>query len=591
MPLRILTVCVVLLLLATGSVMASAPASPQREVTLGIVDTNEPGWRAQTLNPTIKHLHNALPHYRFRLVELSVYQTIEDVGRIRPDFILAPSDVFMQLIYKYGAQALAVRQPPFASNPAQSVGSTVIVPVGNIDIQTLADLQNKVIAASLPDSLGGWLALQGELVHHGVDPKHFFSKVHFVSFQIPDVINHVLNGHSDAGVLSACQLESAIQSGLLEPGLLRVIGEKHSPQLACSHSTALYPDQVFGVLNFTEPEILKQVSIVLLSMPQQSNISWQVAGKFDSVANLYQTLSLSPWEHQRWTLQRFLQHFKYELLLALSVLLLVLFNEIRLNHLVHKRTHALKQTLMEKEQLAHQENLMRKRIGLMERNTIAAQMSSMIAHELKQPLAAIINYMAVLKLQLESLQIEDSRVDKAVERVESETHRITEIVDRVRSYVKRPHSTLTRCSLSAILQKSITTFRHYADVIPLLDVSLDSEPSILGDELELEILFLNLLKNAAVATRSVSDAMISVKMHQDGNKCLVYIADNGPKLSDEAFDRLTAVSESTTGGLGLGLGIVRSIADAHSADLHIRRLAVRGIEVCVAFDLMEPMKK
>jgi len=42
------------------------------------------------------------------------------------------------------------------------------------------------------------------------------------------------------------------------------------------------------------------------------------------------------------------------------------------------------------------------------------------------------------------------------------------------------------------------------------------------------------------------------------------VADNGPKLDDEAFARLTQASDSTSGGLGLGLGIIRSIADAHS---------------------------
>ena len=90
-------------------IVSSALAAEKERVVVGIVDTNEPGWRAETLNPTIARLEKALPGRRIELLELSVYRTIDDVGRIRPDFIVAPSDVFLQLINVYGAQALAVR--------------------------------------------------------------------------------------------------------------------------------------------------------------------------------------------------------------------------------------------------------------------------------------------------------------------------------------------------------------------------------------------------------------------------------------------------------------------------------------------------
>lgn len=79
-------------------IVSSALAAEKERVVVGIVDTNEPGWRAETLNPTIARLEKALPGRRIELLELSVYRTIDDVGRIRPDFIVAPSDVFLQLI-------------------------------------------------------------------------------------------------------------------------------------------------------------------------------------------------------------------------------------------------------------------------------------------------------------------------------------------------------------------------------------------------------------------------------------------------------------------------------------------------------------
>lgn len=65
-------------------IVSSALAAEKERVVVGIVDTNEPGWRAETLNPTIARLEKALPGRRIELLELSVYRTIEDVGRIRP---------------------------------------------------------------------------------------------------------------------------------------------------------------------------------------------------------------------------------------------------------------------------------------------------------------------------------------------------------------------------------------------------------------------------------------------------------------------------------------------------------------------------
>lgn len=569
-------------------IVSSALAAEKERVVVGIVDTNEPGWRAETLNPTIARLEKALPGRRIELLELSVYRTIDDVGRIRPDFIVAPSDVFLQLINVYGAQALAVRKTNRAADPVHSIGSTLIVPSTNTTIHSLADLRDKTVAASLPDSLGGWLALQGEIHRQGYDEKSFFREVHFLTFQIPDVITNVLSGKSDAGVLSACQLEKATASGLLDEGRLRVINEHHYDGLTCAHSSSLYPDLVFGALNFSQPTLLKDVSIALLTMPEEPTFSWQIAGKFDEVASLYATLQIGPWAPPEWTLKEFIHRFSREIALGILGIGLLLLNEVRLNWLVNRRTRDLKVTIAEKEAIASREAAMAKRINRMERNTIAAQMSSMIAHELKQPVAAIVNYIAVTKLRLEVLCVDDDQLDETAESIEREAFRISAIIDRVRSYVKRPDAHHAPCMLDGIVQKALMSLSHYSDLSPLVRVEhLASNAFIQGDELELEILLLNLLKNAAHAVSSRVDGMIWVSVTLVNGNYRLCVADNGPKLDDEAFARLTQASDSTSGGLGLGLGIIRSIADAHSATIVIERLPAGGIQVLVDFEALE----
>ena len=117
---------------------------------------------------------------------------------------------------------LAVRKSSFATDANRSLGSAVVTLKTRTDIQTVADLKGKVISASLPDSLGGWLAFAGELAAEGHDPESFFLRVDFETYQIPEVVGSVLTGRSDAGVLSTCQLETAQERGLIEAGKLKV---------------------------------------------------------------------------------------------------------------------------------------------------------------------------------------------------------------------------------------------------------------------------------------------------------------------------------------------------------------------------------
>ena len=151
---RTLSLLIGLLCTAVPSFGQAGTVSPYNPylVTVGIIDNNEPGNRAETITPTLQRLRSQLPEYQFRTVEIAAYQAVEDIGQSSPDFIVAPSDVLLTLLTGYGAHAIAKRKTTIASDPARSAGSTVIVLDSRKDLQTLADLQGKNVAASLPDA-------------------------------------------------------------------------------------------------------------------------------------------------------------------------------------------------------------------------------------------------------------------------------------------------------------------------------------------------------------------------------------------------------------------------------------------------------
>ena len=138
-----------------------------------------------------------------------------------------------------------------------------------------------------------------------------------------------------------------------------------------------------------------------------------------------------------YSLGALLQRYKTELLILLTILLFLIGNELRVHHLVNKRTAELKGALEAKNAAEQEAVLGRKRLSHIERSGVISQMSNIIAHELKQPLGALLNYAAVLKLRLNDKMAEDPLTKTVVENMDAETRRISRIVDSVRKFAKK----------------------------------------------------------------------------------------------------------------------------------------------------------
>jgi len=576
--------------LACAGILLSTQAIAAEEVTIGVIGSNELGVRSSTVTPTLNHLIKTLPQYKFRVIDIPTHQAVDLVKRTRPDFIVGPADTFFTLINTAGAQAIATRKNIWAKDGGASVGSAVIVRADRTDLETLADLKGRLIAASLPDSLGGWLAFAGEVARQGLSTEQFTKQTNFVSFEFPAVFESVLDGRAAAGVLTACQLELAETSGMIEPGLLRVINRKTTDAISCSHSTDLYPGQTFGVLDFSRPELTREVAVAVFTMPPQRNYVWQVAGQFHAVAALYRDLQIGPFAQKPWTWREFLKRYYLYLLAALGLLVLLFVNEVRLNKLVARRTAALLESIEENRRLAQDKQRAIEQLSLMERNSLVSHMGSMIAHELKQPLATITNYCEVAKIRLEDA--DNPALENLFETMQKEIQKISGIVDRVRAYARRRNTRHGPVRLDQVAEEALASFRTYREfqeIAPRIDAKLLPGCWVMGDRLELEILIINLLKNGARAAASVAAPALSLAIRQEPGTVELLVSDNGPRLSDEAFERLHHAADSTSAeGLGLGLSIVRSIADAHSAKLSLHRLPQQGICFDIRFDRVQP---
>lgn len=576
------------LALSLGAFLSASPSSAA-VIRLGVVTTTEPGFAATTVTPVVSEMEKLRPQDVVHVVQIAEHDLLHDIERERPDLLICSAWCFLNVLSDIGAHPVATRKTDRAASAVASIGAALVVRSDRTDLRTLEDLRGKKAAATLPHSVDGYPAVRLMLREKGFSDEKFFSSVNFLTFTVPDVLSAVLSGDADVSILPACALERAQEEGLVEPGLLRVVGLPPDGALACSRSTDLYPDITAGILPWTPNELSRNFLTALLESGHADGYEWVATSDLRSVSNLYQELHLGRWAVLDDTsLSGLWKRYGRYAVFALLLVLLLIANEYRLKRLVEHRTAALTKTLREKELLARKEEAARERLASLERMGAISQLCAMIAHELKQPMGAVLNFLAVLRMRCDESIKDDPVAQRAMEGAQNEARRMAEIVDRVRGYAKRQRRTPEPVDLAQTIDEALSHLKPG----PKTTVRREVAPNVFvaGDPLELELLVLNLVKNAVQALDAAEGGTVTVTLARtDEFGAVLRVTDDGPTLSDEIFAKLLKVSESVKeGGLGLGLAIVRNIVDEHGATLTIERLPERGLAVTVRFDTLNP---
>ena len=103
------------------------------------------------------------------------------------------------------------------------MGSVFITRADRNDINTIADMKGKRVAAANNENLSEWWAALGELKEHGYAPNRFFGSERFTRERHLGAVEEVLAGSSDVGILPTCLLEAYEGVGFVAPGSLKVI--------------------------------------------------------------------------------------------------------------------------------------------------------------------------------------------------------------------------------------------------------------------------------------------------------------------------------------------------------------------------------
>lgn len=579
-------------------------------VTMTVLDTMVNPFDAFLFRETFQSLRNALPEYDIRTVVLSEVEAIEQIQHIHPDFIFAPSA--FTALNGLDAVRVATRKTHLAQNAEQSVGAAIIVR-SNSRAQTLSDLRGSNIFSGLPSALDGWLAVQAEIYRTQSSPESFFKSVSFRNNAYPDVVSALLSGAADAAILPACLLESVLSRKLIEPSSVRVINDQSDPLngLACMHSTALYPDINLLALPSAPEDIVRDVTIAILSLKNTAGCEWLTNVSHSNVNALLRELKIGPYAYLKdMSLGALYKRHQTEVKLAIALILLLLFNEIRLHILLKRRTRELTSVMTEREKISQEAARTRLQLAGFERRSIVQQMSSMIAHEINAPVGGIRTWAAIARLKTPFSVFKDgehqikNELDNALKHIDHEADRIAEIVSRVRGYARHETQSFVVCDLTVILDNAVRAFGAEENPNERTETKLTMQATkalVMGQPLELEILFLNLIRNASAALKKSlqkaalqEPAVVTISLSGSPDSTCsswcVTVENPGQKLSDEDYERLTQLSASISStpssysGLGLGLTICRGIADRHGASLTFERRNDGGVIACVCID-------
>ena len=226
-----------------------------------------------------------------------------------------------------------------------------------------------------------------------------------------------------------------------------------------------------------------------------------------------------------------------------------------------------------RKQLEERINAVNEQLTHMNRVATVGELSSSIAHELKQPLAAIVvNANAGLRwLANERPDLDESRA--ALSAIVSAGHRAGEIIESLRSMFKKGSQEKIPVQIDDVIQNvlALTRVELERKGIVIQTELTRPLPLVIGHDGQLQQVISNLVRNAVEAMNSVSPhaRVLRVKTaFHDSEGVLVSIEDSGTGIDPENLDRIfEAFFTTKSEGMGMGLAICRSIIEAHDGRL------------------------
>jgi two-component system, LuxR family, sensor kinase FixL len=220
--------------------------------------------------------------------------------------------------------------------------------------------------------------------------------------------------------------------------------------------------------------------------------------------------------------------------------------------------------------------LQRQELAHLTRVSTVGELAASLAHELNQPLTAILSNAQAAQRFLAADGANTEEVREILQDVVNDNNRASEVIRRMRQLVKKEELEFVSLAMEAVIA-DVLLLAHSDAILHNIRVSLHVDrglPLIRGDRVQLQQVLLNLLLNSfdAMTDTATSKREILVRVERDGPRYLrVSVQDRGVGLSRENLNRVFEPFYTTKcNGLGMGLSISRSIIEAHGGQIWAR---------------------
>ncbi|MCI9301630.1 MAG: sensor histidine kinase [Parasutterella excrementihominis] len=545
-----------LLLILCGLISAYGQASELKSllppVRLAVVNSFGSNLSVRYFNDTVNAIARAVAPRRL-VVQFYDQEVFLQAAQVKGfDLAIASSGLTALMTDASSASALLTVINSRTPDPNQANGGVIVVRSDRDDINCLADLKGKTVAVSSTKAFAGFLAVMGEIQSEGLNPNRLFKSVTATHKPMTELVKQVVN-------------------------------EKKDENFYCKHSTRLYPGWILSAQPTLESKTLRKIMEALLQLPpgKEEGSYWTVATDYDQMNLLLQRMEVRYLEDR--TIGWMLNYYRWYFIVGCGALLLIILNWAYLAFAVRRKTEQLRKKVEENREYERENRKITERIEALEKAKSIGIISAMVAHELKQPLGAINNYSEAILRQLKrGKKPAEEILTEAFSEIKSESQRASDIVEFVRNIGRKEPRERKCFDLEAAVSRTIRLMKRLGRLNSKCTLSGAKNVLVFADPLNVDLVLMNLLKNAEEAVRNQSNAEIKVEIKNAGADALVIIDDNGPKMSDEQFASLRNLGQSSKkDGLGLGLAIVRELLEANGGSLKLVRIPAGGLR-CIA---------
>ena len=225
---------------------------------------------------------------------------------------------------------------------------------------------------------------------------------------------------------------------------------------------------------------------------------------------------------------------------------------------------------------------MRDEVAHVGRVSMMGQLASALAHEINQPLATILRNAEAAELFLQDASPDLDEVRAILADIRSDDERAGQVIDRMRGLLKRQTLETQALDVTVLVREVAALVRVDAAARQVkIDVDVpDDVPRVRGDRVHLQQVLLNLILNAmdALNLTSLEGRRVSLAAQLDGLQTVgISVADTGPGIPREMLAQIFDPFFTTKpNGMGMGLGISRTIIEAHGGQLSAENTSSGG---------------